>query len=73
VGVHGLVAHSPQLIELLALARPDYTIPGQGGVLLEGQADLAAYDRMFEQLRAFALSPARSALLLRDLMARKGS
>jgi transcriptional regulator with XRE-family HTH domain len=41
-----------------------------GGVLLEGQADLAAYDRMFEQLRAFALSSAQSALLLRELTAR---
>ena len=40
-----------------------------GGVLLEGQADLAAYARMFEQLRAFALSPAQSALLLRELTA----
>jgi len=41
-----------------------------GGVLLEGRADLVAYDRVFEQLRTFALSPARSALLLRDLTAR---
>lgn len=35
-----------------------------GGVCLEGQGDLAAYTRAFEQLRAFALSPAQSALLL---------
>jgi transcriptional regulator with XRE-family HTH domain len=41
-----------------------------GGILLESQADLAAYDRMFEQLRAFALSPAQSTLLLRELTAR---
>ena len=41
-----------------------------GGVLLESQADLIAYDRMFEQLRMFALSPSRSAHLLRDLTAR---
>ena len=38
-----------------------------GGVCLEGQGDLAAYARVFEQLRAFALSPAQSALLLRGL------
>jgi transcriptional regulator with XRE-family HTH domain len=41
-----------------------------GGVLLEGKADLVAYDRVFEQLRTFALSPAQSALLLRELTAR---
>ena len=38
-----------------------------GGVCLESQDDLAAYARVFEQLRAFALSPAQSALLLRGL------
>jgi transcriptional regulator with XRE-family HTH domain len=38
-----------------------------GGVCLEGQDDLAAYTRVFEQLRAFALSPAASALLLRGI------
>jgi transcriptional regulator with XRE-family HTH domain len=38
-----------------------------GGVCLEGPGDLAAYARAFEQLRAFALSPAQSALLLRGL------
>ncbi len=42
--------------------------PG-GGVFLESQADLTAYDRMFEQLSALALSPAQSALLLRELTA----
>ena len=36
-----------------------------GGVCLESQEDLAVHTRVFEQLRAFALSPARSALLLR--------
>ena len=36
-----------------------------GGVCLESQADLAVHARVFEQLRAFALSPAQSALLLR--------
>ena len=36
-----------------------------GGVCLESQEDLAAHARVFEQLRAFALSPVRSALLLR--------
>jgi transcriptional regulator with XRE-family HTH domain len=36
-----------------------------GGVCLETQADLAAHARVFEQLQAFALSPAQSALLLR--------
>jgi len=38
-----------------------------GGVCLDSQDDLAAYTRAFEQLRAFALSPAQSALLLRGL------
>jgi Domain of unknown function (DUF5753) len=38
-----------------------------GGVCLEGQGDIAAYARVFEQLRALALSPAQSALLLRGL------
>jgi transcriptional regulator with XRE-family HTH domain len=37
-----------------------------GGVCLEDQASLAAYARTFEQLRAFALSPAQSAFLLRE-------
>ena len=36
-----------------------------GGVCLESQEDLAAHARVFEQLRAFALSPAQSARLLR--------
>ena len=35
-----------------------------GGICLEGQGDLAAYTRVFEQLRAFALTPSQSALLL---------
>jgi transcriptional regulator with XRE-family HTH domain len=38
-----------------------------GGVCLEGRDDLAAYTRVFEQLQAFALSPAQSALLLRGM------
>ena len=38
-----------------------------GGVCLESQADLAVHARVLEQLRAFALSPAQSALLLRGL------
>jgi hypothetical protein len=38
-----------------------------GGVCLEEQADLAAYEDMFGQLRAFADSPAQSSLLLRGL------
>jgi transcriptional regulator with XRE-family HTH domain len=40
-----------------------------GGVCLETPAELAAHARAFEQLRAFALSPAQSALLLRGLTA----
>ena len=40
-----------------------------GGVCLEGQDDLDAYAQAFDQLRAFALSPAQSALLLRGLAA----
>ena len=39
-----------------------------GGVCLEGRDDLEAYERVFDQLRAFALSPAQSALLLRGLV-----
>jgi len=42
-----------------------YLDGARGGVCLETQADLAAYVRTFEQLRAFALSPAQSALMLR--------
>jgi transcriptional regulator with XRE-family HTH domain len=38
-----------------------------GGVCLETQADLAVHAHVFEQLRAFALSPAQSALHLRGL------
>jgi len=38
-----------------------------GGTCLEGHDDLAAYAGAFDQLRAFALSPAQSALLLRGL------
>jgi hypothetical protein len=38
-----------------------------GGVCLESQADLDTHARVFEQLRAFALSPADSALHLRGL------
>jgi transcriptional regulator with XRE-family HTH domain len=38
--------------------------PG-GGVCLESQEDLAVHARVFEQLKAFALSPAQTARLLR--------
>lgn len=38
-----------------------------GGVCLEGRDDLEAYAVAFDQLRAFALSPAQSALLLAGL------
>jgi transcriptional regulator with XRE-family HTH domain len=38
-----------------------------GGVCLEGQHDLNAYTAAFDQLRAFALNPAQSALLLHGL------
>jgi transcriptional regulator with XRE-family HTH domain len=38
-----------------------------GGTCLEGQADLTAYAGAFDQLQAFANSPAQSALLLRGL------
>ena len=38
-----------------------------GGVCLEGRGDLQACERVFDQLRAFALSPAQSALLPRGL------
>jgi transcriptional regulator with XRE-family HTH domain len=38
-----------------------------GGVCLDSTADLAAHARVFEQLRAFAYTPAQSALLLRGL------
>jgi transcriptional regulator with XRE-family HTH domain len=39
-----------------------------GGVCVEGADDLGAYAEVFDQLRAFALSPAQSALLLRGLV-----
>jgi transcriptional regulator with XRE-family HTH domain len=42
-----------------------YLDGASGGACLEGQEDLAAYVRVFEQLRAFALDPAQSALMLR--------
>jgi hypothetical protein len=38
-----------------------------GGMSLESEADLATYLAAFDQLRAFALSPAQSALLLRGI------
>jgi transcriptional regulator with XRE-family HTH domain len=38
-----------------------------GGVCLEGRDHLETYTQAFQQLRAYALSPARSAELLRDL------
>src|SRR5271167_1680832 len=40
--MHGTITHGPQLIELLALARPDHTIPGQGQQprMLAGAANL---------------------------------
>lgn len=38
-----------------------------GGVCLEGRDDLGTYMGVFEQLRAFAYTPAQSALLLRGL------
>ena len=43
-----------------------YLDGARGGECLESQADLAAYVRAFEQFRAFALSPAQSALMLRS-------
>jgi transcriptional regulator with XRE-family HTH domain len=39
-----------------------------GGVCVEGADDIRAYAEVFDQLRAFALSPAQSALLLRGLV-----
>ena len=38
-----------------------------GGVCLEGNDDLNAYAAAFDNLRAFALSPVQSALLLRGM------
>jgi transcriptional regulator with XRE-family HTH domain len=38
-----------------------------GGICLEAQEDIAAYVRVFEQVKALAFSPAQSALLLRGL------
>jgi hypothetical protein len=38
-----------------------------GGVCREGGSELAAYSGVFQQLRAFALSPAESVRLLRGL------
>jgi hypothetical protein len=39
-----------------------------GGVCLEDPGDLEVYAEAFDQLRAFALSPVQSALLLRGLV-----
>ena len=38
-----------------------------GGVCLEAQSDLGSYTRAFERLSGCALSPRRSALMLRDI------
>jgi transcriptional regulator with XRE-family HTH domain len=68
-------AHAAAGVGSLAMLQFD-DVPGlgivhlggaSGGVCLESQADLAVHARVFEQLRAFALSPAQSALLLRGL------
>jgi transcriptional regulator with XRE-family HTH domain len=46
-------------------------VPGvRGGICLTGAADVAAYARAFEQLKVYALAPAQSARLLRELPAR---
>ena len=45
-----------------------YEAVAPGGTCLEEQDDLAAYAGAFDQLRAYALSPAQSALLLRGLV-----
>lgn len=39
-----------------------------GGVCREGRDDLMAYAKAFDQLRAFALTPARTAQLLLDMV-----
>jgi hypothetical protein len=68
-------AHAAAGVGSLAMLQFDQ-VPGlgvvhlggaSGGVCLESQADLALHARVFEQLRAFALSPAQSAFLLRGL------
>jgi transcriptional regulator with XRE-family HTH domain len=68
-------AHAAAGVGSLAMLQFD-EVPGlgivhlggaSGGVCLESQADLAVHARVFEQLRAYALSPAQSALLLRGL------
>ena len=47
-------------------------VPGvRGGICLTGAADVAAYARAFEQLKVYALPPAQSARLLRELPARR--
>jgi transcriptional regulator with XRE-family HTH domain len=47
-------------------------VPGvRGGICLTGAADVAAYARAFEQLKMYALEPAQSARLLRELPARR--
>jgi len=47
-------------------------VPGvRGGICLTGPADVAAYARAFEQLKVYALPPAQSARLLRELPARR--
>jgi transcriptional regulator with XRE-family HTH domain len=47
-------------------------VPGvRGGICLTDVADVAAYARAFEQLKVYALAPAQSARLLRELPARR--
>jgi transcriptional regulator with XRE-family HTH domain len=68
-------AHAAAAVASLAVLRlaeaPDLGVVhlggAGGGVCLEELDDLAAYARVFEELRVSALSPAQSALMLRGL------
>jgi hypothetical protein len=47
-------------------------VPGvRGGICLTEPADVAACARAFEQLKVYALPPAESARLLRELLGRR--
>lgn len=48
-------------------------VPGvRGGICLDDAADVAASTRAFEQLKAYALTPAASARLLREMAGKRG-
>jgi transcriptional regulator with XRE-family HTH domain len=70
-GAHAAAGDGPTTVLEFAGA-PDLSVVHlggtAGGVCLEGQSDLRTYAGIFDQLRAFALSPAQSVRMLRGLV-----